>query len=111
MRRSSSDPFHLQLIDSYGQLSRYHDKYKTRLTAKNLLAIKQLLDVQINLLRTLCCTCVLETGMDLCFEFVSLAKENLPTIYDSDKWSQLAVSSTSTGFAPHWTVRWNSIAF
>ena len=41
-----------QLIDSYGQLSRYHEKYKTRLTAKNLLAIKQLLDVQINLIKT-----------------------------------------------------------
>ena len=42
-----------QLIDSYGQLSRYHEKYKARLTAKNLLSIKQLLDVQMNLLKTL----------------------------------------------------------
>jgi len=43
------------LIDSYGQLSRYHEKYKARLTAKNLLAIKQLLDVEIKLIKTLCC--------------------------------------------------------
>ncbi|CAF0786179.1 unnamed protein product [Adineta ricciae] len=67
-----------QLIDSYGQLSRYHEKYKARLTAKNLLSIKQLLDVQMNLLKTLC------------------AKENLPSIYDSDKWSNLVVSSKPT---------------
>lgn len=45
----------VQLIDSYGQLSRYHEKYKARLTAKNLLSIKQILDVQVNLIKTLCC--------------------------------------------------------
>ncbi|CAF4225276.1 unnamed protein product [Rotaria sp. Silwood2] len=67
-----------QLIDSYGQLSRYHEKYKARLTAKNLLAIKQLLDVQINLIKTLC------------------AQENLPTVYDSEKWSNLIISSNKT---------------
>ncbi|CAF4647698.1 unnamed protein product [Rotaria sp. Silwood1] len=67
-----------QLIDSYGQLSRYHEKYKARLTAKNLLAIKQLLDVQINLIKTLC------------------SQENLSTIYDSEKWSNLVVSSNKT---------------
>ncbi|CAF0941820.1 unnamed protein product [Rotaria sordida] len=67
-----------QLIDSYGQLSRYHEKYKARLTAKNLLAIKQLLDVQINLIKTLC------------------PQENLPTVYDTEKWSNLVVSSNKT---------------
>ncbi|CAF3722873.1 unnamed protein product [Rotaria sordida] len=67
-----------QLIDSYGQLSRYHEKYKARLTAKNLLAIKQLLDVQINLIKTLC------------------SQENLPTVYDTEKWSNLVVSSNKT---------------
>ncbi|CAF3347822.1 unnamed protein product [Rotaria socialis] len=67
-----------QLIDSYGQLSRYHEKYKNRLTAKNLLAIKQLLDVQINLIKTLC------------------SKENLPIVYDSEKWSNLVASSNKT---------------
>ncbi|UJR22839.1 hypothetical protein I4U23_025869 [Adineta vaga] len=67
-----------QLIDSYGQLSRYHEKYKARLTAQNLLSIKQLLDVQINLMKTLC------------------SKENLPSTYDSEKWSNLVVSSNST---------------
>ncbi|CAF0912367.1 unnamed protein product [Rotaria sordida] len=67
-----------QLIDSYGQLSRYHEKYKARLTAKNLLAIKQLLDVQINLIKTLC------------------SQENLPAVYDTEKWSNLVVSSNKT---------------
>ncbi|CAF0777180.1 unnamed protein product [Adineta steineri] len=67
-----------QLIDSYGQLSRYHEKYKARLTAKNLLSIKQLLDVQLNLIKTLC------------------SQENLPIVYDSEKWSNLVISSNST---------------
>ena len=83
------------MIDSYGQLSRYHEKYKARLTAKNLLAIKQLLDVQINLIKTLCCKLIFCNGR--CLEIIVLAQENLPAVYDSEKWSNLVVSSNPTG--------------
>ncbi|CAF0737627.1 unnamed protein product [Didymodactylos carnosus] len=63
-----------QLIESYGQLTRYYEKYKNRLTAKNLLSIKQLLDVQLKLIKTL------------------TSQENLPP-FDSEKWANIPVSS------------------